>query len=84
MGSVVMFLSYVAAGALVLVPYTIFIPDRALPWSVGLSLAALFLLGAFSARLARVSLVSHGFRMMAVGGVAIALGMFVARTVHAL
>jgi len=83
-GAVVMFVSYVAAGALVLIPYVILVPARALPWSVALSLFALFLLGAFSARLARVSLFSHGLRMMVVGGVAIALGMFVARTVSAL
>ena len=84
LGAVVMFVSYVGAGALVLAPYTFLIPARALPWSVGLSLAALFLLGIFSARLSRVPLVSHGIRMMVIGGVAIALGMFVARTVSAL
>jgi VIT1/CCC1 family predicted Fe2+/Mn2+ transporter len=83
-GSVVMFLSYVVAGALVLAPYTVLHPSYALPWSVGLSLLALFLLGVFSARMAKVPMLSHGFRMMLVGGVAIALGMFVARTVSAL
>ena len=83
-GAVVMFLSYVGAGALVLAPYTVLVPAKALPWSVGISLVTLFLLGAFSARLARGNLLSHGIRMMVVGGVAITLGIFVARTVSAL
>lgn len=83
-GALVMFISYVTAGFLVLAPYTVLLPHEALVWSVVLSLAALFLLGAFSARVARVGMVSHGLRMMAVGGVAIALGMFVSRTVSAL
>ena len=83
-GSVVMFLSYLITGAIVLIPYTLMVPSRALPWSIGISLIALFLLGAFSARVARVSVISHGLRMLLIGGVAIGLGVFVARTVSAL
>lgn len=80
-GGVVMFLAYLAAGALVLAPYAIAYPSRALPWSVGLSLGALFMLGIFSAREARVSLLNRGIRMVVIGGMAIALGIFVARWV---
>lgn len=83
LGAIVMFLAYVGAGALVIAPYVVIPPSRALGWSIGLSLAALFLLGVFSARVARVSAFARGVRMVVVGGVAIGLGIFVARTVMA-
>ena len=80
-GAVVMFVAYLAAGSLVIAPYVISLPSRAFPWSVALSLGALFLLGVFTARVARVSVLIRGVRAVIVGGAAIALGIFVAKSV---
>ncbi|HXV27020.1 MAG TPA: VIT1/CCC1 transporter family protein [Candidatus Paceibacterota bacterium] len=82
-GGTVMFLAYLGAGALVLAPYFFAFPSHAFPWSVGFSLAALFALGVVSARLSRVRPLQRGIRMLVVGGLAIGLGIFVARTVLA-
>jgi VIT1/CCC1 family predicted Fe2+/Mn2+ transporter len=84
LGSIVMFIAYLAAGALVLAPYAVAYPAYALPWSIGLSLAALFLLGLYSARISGVPPASRAVRMVIIGGVAIGLGVFVARTLQAM
>jgi VIT1/CCC1 family predicted Fe2+/Mn2+ transporter len=74
----VMFVSYLAAGFLVLSPYALGPSDGSVLRSVALSLALLFLLGVLSARVARLPVIVRGFRMMVVGGLAIALGILVA------
>lgn len=80
LGALVMFLAYLVAGLLVIAPYGFAWTAYAFPWSVGLSLAALFLLGAFSARVANKAILPRAFRAVGVGGMAIGLGVFVART----
>ncbi len=76
-GGFVMFISYILAGAFVLAPYWFHGVGRALSESVAISLALLFLLGASSARLTGLPVMSRAIRMMVVGGLAILLGIFV-------
>lgn len=75
----VMFISYIGAGFIVLSPYVIDTGNTSVAVSIGISLSLLFLLGIVSARVARLPLLYRGFRMMIVGGLAILLGVFVAR-----
>jgi VIT1/CCC1 family predicted Fe2+/Mn2+ transporter len=75
----VMFASYLLTGTLVLAPYAFWPSSVAMPQSIIISLALLFLLGMFSARVAHLPLFRRGLRMMLIGGVAIALGVLVAR-----
>jgi VIT1/CCC1 family predicted Fe2+/Mn2+ transporter len=78
-GGFVMLLSYMLSGLFVLVPYLLAPPPQALWCSVALSLLALALLGTYSARTSRLSALPRIVRMCTVGGIAIALGMVVAR-----
>lgn len=76
-GGLVMFVSYILTGFLVLFPYVVSDVSKALPQSIALSLALLFLLGVVSAQMTKRPLASHGLRMLIVGGLAVALGIFV-------
>lgn len=79
LGGAVMFLSYLCTGLIVLAPYWFLDNGGSLQLSVAISLVALFLLGAWSARTAGLSPVRRGIRMTVVGGAAIALGILVGR-----
>lgn len=79
-GGFVMFLSYMFAGLFVLLPYWILPGGISVVWSVLLSLVALFSLGAFAAKLTGMRPLWRGIRMALIGGVAILLGIIVART----
>lgn len=74
-----MFGSYFLSGFIPLGPYLLLPPDRAFPLSIILSLAALFLLGAFGARIARRRLFPRALRMLLVGGAAILVGILAGR-----
>jgi len=76
-GGAVMFVSYFVTGFIPLAPYLFVSPDRALWYSVGASLAALFVLGAVSGRIARINILRNGAEMLLVGGLAIAIGVIV-------
>lgn len=80
-GGLVMFVSYFITGFIPLVPYLLVEKERALWYSVGASLAALFLLGAIAARLARISVIRNGLEMLLIGGLAIAIGVIVGSVV---
>lgn len=74
----IMFGSYFASGFIPIGPYVFWVPEHAFPISVGASLVALFLLGALgAAAILRGEALRHGFRMAAVGGAAISLGVMV-------
>jgi VIT1/CCC1 family predicted Fe2+/Mn2+ transporter len=80
-GSAVMFLSYFLAGSVVLLPYLLLDRETAFWSSIAISLGALFVLGAISARLSGTSLGKKGATMLLVGGAAIALGIVVGQGV---
>ena len=73
----IMFFSYFASGFIPLFPYAVFAEALAFRVSVAMSLFALFFLGAVGARLSHTGIVRNGFRMAAIGGVAIMVGVLV-------
>lgn len=75
----IMFFSYFVAGLLPLAPYGFLETEQAFWVSIVCSIGALFLLGAASAKLARVSIVRSAFRMMIIGGIAIGVGILVGK-----
>ncbi len=79
LNSIVMFLAYFIAGFLVLVPYLLFSVAQAFWASIGISFCGLFLLGAGNARLSNVSVLKSALRMVAVGGVALMVGIIAAK-----
>lgn len=74
---ITMFVSYFFFGLIPLGPYMLFEPMRAFWISIVLSLLVLFFLGVASARMFRVNVAKSAARMLFVGGLAIALGIFV-------
>lgn len=72
---VIMFVSFVLVSFIPLAPYLLLSDPYALPASIGVSIAALFIGGAISGRVAGLPVAWRGFRMAALGGAAIALGV---------
>ncbi|MBI5138495.1 MAG: VIT1/CCC1 transporter family protein [Candidatus Vogelbacteria bacterium] len=75
--SAIMFFSYVFSGIIPLSPYFILEGDEAFKVSIYLSLVSLFLLGLLSGYLSKTSFIKSGYRMLLVGGLAIAVGVIV-------
>ena len=80
--SVIMFCSYLAAGLIPLLPYIIFEKIYALTASIMLSLVALFSLGVYSANISKMRVLKSGFRMLIIGGMAIAVGVVIGQLVR--
>jgi VIT1/CCC1 family predicted Fe2+/Mn2+ transporter len=79
---VIMFVSYVGAGMIPLVPYTFFTTEQAFTISISLALITLFILGmigAFYTRVSKRNIFRRGVRMCVIGGIAIAVGVIVGR-----
>jgi VIT1/CCC1 family predicted Fe2+/Mn2+ transporter len=77
--SVVMFLSFVIASFIPIVPYLLFSLTTALWTSIGLSIIALGVVGIVSARIVKVNMASHAVKMMLLGGAAIVIGVLVGK-----
>jgi VIT1/CCC1 family predicted Fe2+/Mn2+ transporter len=73
-GGGIMFSSYFLAGFIPLTPYLIWECCTAVPVSITASLIALFILGAYVARISRINILKEGLKMVVVGGIAMALG----------
>ncbi|MEK7641758.1 MAG: VIT1/CCC1 transporter family protein [Patescibacteria group bacterium] len=74
----IMFMSYVLAGLVPLVPYMYFETDIAFEISIGLALLALLVLGMFGgmySNSAKKNVFRRGMRMLLIGGVAIVVGV---------
>ncbi len=74
-----MFIAFVLASLIPLVPYLLLSSATALPVSIAVSFAALFVAGAVGARLSRLPLFWRGVRMALLGGFAILLGIVIGR-----
>ena len=74
-GGSIMFVSYLSAGVVPLLPYLFTPPQQAIWFSNALSLMALFTLGAISARIFHINMVRHGLEMLFWGGVATVVGI---------
>lgn len=73
----VMFISFVLAAFIPLAPYFFLTTWVALAASIAVSIAALFVMGIVSARLAHLPLFWRGARMALLGGSAIAIGVLI-------
>jgi VIT1/CCC1 family predicted Fe2+/Mn2+ transporter len=75
----IMFFSYFVSGFIPLFPYVV-LPVASAFWvSIVASLAALFTLGAFGAKLSNLNLARNGAVMLVVGGAAILVGVLVGK-----
>lgn len=73
----IIFVSYVVAGILPLVPY-LFLPHlQAIPVSIGLALAGLTILGIFKGKITHKSPVRSAFEVLIIGGIAAGIGLAV-------
>lgn len=80
-GGVVMFVSFVLASFIPIVPYLLFGAATALWASIGFSIIALFIVGIVSARISKVNLWRRGLQTMLLGGAAIVIGVVVGKFV---
>jgi len=71
--------SYGAAAFLPILPYAGVAPQNAFPWSVGISILALFALGAGKTRWTRLSLWKSGLEIVSIGIVSALIGYFIGR-----
>ena len=82
-GALVMFFSYFASGFIPLFPYIVFDVSVAFWLSILLSLLALFLLGAVSAKYFKHKDVArHGMQMLVIGGIAVIAGVVVGKLIN--
>lgn len=81
-GATVMFFSYFVSGFIPLFPYLIASLDTAFGVSIILTMTALFILGAAGAKAAKVKVIPNGLRMLLIGGLAIGVGIAVAKLVN--
>lgn len=72
---VIMFFSYFGAGFIPLTPYIILPVEKGMTYSIGSSLAALFVLGLIGAKISNTKIFRNSVRMMAIGGIAIGVGL---------
>jgi VIT1/CCC1 family predicted Fe2+/Mn2+ transporter len=79
LGGLVMFVSFVVAGFIPLIPYVVMqgYAYTALAWSITISLATLFVLGLVPAQAKGVSRLLRALRMALLGGLAIVVGVVI-------
>jgi len=77
----IMLVSYFIAGFIPLAPYVFSVQPQAFWLSIGVSLAALLVLGAVGARLLKGKIWPSALRMFALGGLAIIIGVGVGQIV---
>jgi VIT1/CCC1 family predicted Fe2+/Mn2+ transporter len=80
-GGAVMFVSFVLASFIPIVPYILLPVEGALWLSIGLSIVALFIVGIVSARMAKINLFQQGLKTALLGGAAIVIGVVVGKFV---
>lgn len=81
-GGGVMFLSYVTAGCIPLLPYVFLSGETAFYTSIGLSLIALCVLGWMGGSIGKADPLKTAIRMTALGGMAILTGILIGRVFH--
>ena len=75
----IMFLSFIVASFIPIIPYIIFGSTIALYVSIGFSILALFVVGMISAKKTKVNILKHGLKMVFLGGMAIVIGIIVGK-----
>ena len=77
----VMFISFILAAFIPIVPYLLFGLTEALWFSIGLSMLALLAVGIASAKVTNVRVLKHSLKMIFLGGAAILVGVIVGKIV---
>jgi len=80
-GAVIMFVSFVLASFIQLVPYIYFSLAWAIWFSVSFSIAALFIVGLVAGKISKVNILKRGFMMAFLGAMAIIIGFLVGKFV---
>lgn len=80
-GAIVMFVSYILAGFIPLFPYFFSTSNYTVVYSIGLTFVGLAVLGIMSGKLFSVSIVKSTFRILLLGGFAVAVGVGVGRLI---
>lgn len=80
-GGTVMFISFVLASFIPILPYFLQNLTLAFWLSIGSSIAALFVVGIVIAKFSKISLITHGLRMALLGGAAIMIGVLVGKMI---
>lgn len=75
--AIIMFVSYVFAGLIPLLPYALTESRTAFILSIMLSLLSLFLLGVFNAHMIRTRTIKEGLITLMIGGAAVLVGVIV-------
>ena len=76
--------SYVAAAFLPILPFAVWSPAKAFPFSVAISIAALFALGAGKTKLTRTPVIKSGLELTLIGVIAALVGYLIGRLAGAL
>ena len=76
---IIMFLSFIVASFVPIMPYMFFGLTTALFLSIGISVFALFVVGMMSAGQKKIHILKSGFRMALLGGMAIVMGVVVGK-----
>jgi VIT1/CCC1 family predicted Fe2+/Mn2+ transporter len=82
-GGVIMFVTFVLASFIPIVPYLLLPLGSALWVSILISIAALFVVGLVSAKITKVGMLRRAAQMALLGGAAIVIGVIVGRFVKA-
>jgi len=82
-GGVVMFVSFVLAAFIPILPYLVWNTACALWASIAFSIIALFIVGIVSAKFSKVNMLARGLQTALLGGAAIAIGALVGKFVKA-
>ncbi|MDR3519851.1 MAG: VIT1/CCC1 transporter family protein [Candidatus Pacebacteria bacterium] len=75
----IMFISFIIASFIPIIPYLFFGLTTALFLSIGISIIALFIVGVMSASQKKVHILKSGLRMALLGGMAIIMGVVVGK-----
>ncbi|MBI3572458.1 VIT1/CCC1 transporter family protein [Candidatus Kaiserbacteria bacterium] len=83
-GGMAMFVVFVLAAFIPILPYLLFSTWVALAGSIGFSIFALFVVGLVSGRLAELPMLARGVRMVVLGGAAVIIGAIVGSIIPAI
>jgi len=83
LGGAIMFISFVVASFIPIVPYLLLSTAAALWTSIGFSILALFIVGLVSAKITGVRVMARALNMALLGGAAIVIGVVVGKFIKA-
>ncbi len=79
LSGIIMFISFIVASFIPILPYIFFSFTVALLFSILFSIIALFIVGIINAKLSKVNVMKHSLKMVILGGSAIVIGVIVGK-----